>query len=99
MAVEVGFEPTEGCPLTPFRELRTTIHHRPPASLTSADIRPEVASERPRTGANETKFEPTGQDGNTFGIPTNVDLATVGILQSSATPQNSSSATGTPLAR
>jgi hypothetical protein len=28
-AVEVGFEPTEGCPLTRFRGLRTTVHSRP----------------------------------------------------------------------
>jgi hypothetical protein len=46
-AVEVGFEPTEGLPLARFRGLRTTLHHRPPASLTSAGSRPVSAGERP----------------------------------------------------
>jgi hypothetical protein len=35
--VEVGFEPTEDLRLTRFRVLRTTVHHRPPVFLTSAD--------------------------------------------------------------
>jgi hypothetical protein len=57
-AVEVGFEPRRGCPLTRFRVLRTSVHHRPPTSLTSTDWRPVVAGERSRTGVNETKTEP-----------------------------------------
>ena len=32
--------PRKGCPLTRFRVLRTTVHHRPLASLTSADRQP-----------------------------------------------------------
>ncbi len=50
--------PRRGCPLTRFRALRTTVHHRPLASLTSAGRRPAVARERPRTGVNETQNEP-----------------------------------------
>jgi transposase len=40
-------------PLIRFRGLRSTVHHRPPAFLTSAGRRPVVAGERPRTGVNE----------------------------------------------
>jgi len=50
--------PRRGCPLTRFRALRTTVQHRPLASLTSAGRRPAVARERPRTGVNETQNEP-----------------------------------------
>src|SRR6266516_5687922 len=50
--------PRRGCPLTRFRGLRTTVHHRPPASLTSTDKRPVSAGERPGTGVNETQTEP-----------------------------------------
>src|SRR6266487_5177876 len=35
---------------TRFRGLRTTVHHRPPASLTSADRRPVASGERTWTG-------------------------------------------------
>jgi hypothetical protein len=52
--------PRKGCPFTRFRVLRTTVHHRPPAFLTSANRRPAVAGERLRTGVNETKTEPGG---------------------------------------
>src|SRR6516162_1874740 len=58
VAVEVGFEPTEGLPP---HTLSSTAHHRSPASasvLTSTDRRPADAGERPRTGVNETKTEP-----------------------------------------
>src|SRR5262247_2602447 len=52
--------PRKTCAFTRFRVLRTTVHHCPPASVTSTDWRPAVAGERPRTGMNETKTEPTG---------------------------------------
>ena len=42
--------PRKTCAFTRFRVLRTTVHHRPPAFVTSADIRPAAAGERPRTG-------------------------------------------------
>jgi len=39
--------PRKGCPFTRFRVLRTTVHHRPPVFLTSADSRPVAAREPP----------------------------------------------------
>ena len=59
VAVEVGFEPTEGLPL---HTLSSTAHHRSPPSasvLTSVDRWSAYAGERLRTGVNETKTEPT----------------------------------------
>jgi hypothetical protein len=53
--------PRRGCPLTRFRVLRATVHHRPPAFMTCTDRRPAVASEPPRTRVNETKTEPTSR--------------------------------------
>src|SRR6516165_9765066 len=61
VAVEVGFEPTEDLRL---HTLSSTAHHRSPPSAsvrTSADVGPADAGERPRTGVNETKTEPTEQ--------------------------------------
>ena len=52
--------PRKTCAFTRFRVLRTTVHHRPPGSVTSADRRPAHAGERWRTGVNETKTEPRG---------------------------------------
>ena len=49
--------PRRGCPLTRFRVLRATVHHRPPAFVTRADGMPAAAGERPRTGVNETQTE------------------------------------------
>jgi hypothetical protein len=45
-------------PIARFRVLRTTVHHRPPAFVTSPNRRPAAAGERPRTGVNEPKTEP-----------------------------------------
>src|SRR5262245_41226163 len=59
MAVEVGFEPTEGLPP---HTLSRTGHGRPPllaTGLTRAGRHAAVADERPRTGVNETKTETT----------------------------------------
>jgi hypothetical protein len=53
---ETTFEPTglkAAGLLSRFRGLRSTVHHRLPASVTSADRRPAVAGERPRTGVDE----------------------------------------------
>ena len=53
-----GMNPRKGCPFTRFRVLRTTVHHRPPASLTSADRQSVSTGERPGTEVNETQTEP-----------------------------------------
>jgi len=50
--------PRRGCPLTRFRVLRTTVHHRPPAYVTSADTWVAFARERLRTEVSETQTEP-----------------------------------------
>ena len=60
MAVEVGFEPTEGLPL---HTLSSTAHHRSPPSASARDQPGQaavVAGERLRTGVKETKTETTG---------------------------------------
>ena len=72
VAVEVGFEPTEDLRL---HTLSSTAHHRSPPSAsvrTSTDVGHAVAGERPRTGVNETKTEPSqryGWPGRGLAIP------------------------------
>ena len=48
--------PRKGCPFTRFRVLRTPVHRRPPAFMTSPNRRPTAAGERPRTGVNDQKL-------------------------------------------
>src|SRR6516162_9168397 len=58
VAVEVGFEPTEGLPL---HTLSSTARHRSPPFTRVPDQCEQaamVAGERVRTGVNETKTEP-----------------------------------------
>src|SRR5881227_460423 len=56
VAVEVGFEPTEDLRL---HTLSNTARQRSPPYVTCAGRRPTAAGERPRTGMNETKTEPS----------------------------------------
>ncbi len=50
--------PRKTCAFTRFRGLRTTVHHRPRLSLTSADKRPVSAGERSGTGVSGLEPEP-----------------------------------------
>ena len=59
--------PRKGCPFTGFRVLRTPVHRRPPAFMTSPNRRPTAAGERPRTGVNEPKTELSQYPGGAAG--------------------------------
>src|SRR6266536_1888064 len=71
LAVEVGFEPTEGLPP---HTLSRTAQRNPPtaASVPNLGVRQSAfAGERLRTGVNETKTEPRGwaAGGRVAGLP------------------------------
>ena len=75
VAVEVGFEPTEGLPP---HTLSSTAHHRSPPSASVRDQRGQAAAdagERPRTGVNETNSETTGWRARMTDLP----AAAVGV--------------------
>src|SRR6266496_1520965 len=50
----------EGLPPTRFPTMLTSVHRRPPPSVTCPNMTGTVAGERRRTGVNETRTESSG---------------------------------------